>query len=238
MLIIQKEVFLYMIVGIHQPNYLPWISFFHKMLSCDLFVILDDVLCSNKEERRNVIKGSNGTISLAIPLLNKRAQIKNIEMNNGLNWKHRHIYTLQGCYRKAEYWENIHPLFIDIYLNSGSKLADFNIALIELIKEFLDIKIPMVSSSELSGIYGEKNTRIINICKSLGADIYISGLGAKSYMNENAFYDNNIKVIYQNFHHPVYPQRWGTFIHNLSIVDLLFNCGPNAKRYIEKQIIL
>lgn len=226
-----------MIVGIHQPNYIPWISFFHKMLSCDLFVILDDVLCSNKEERRNVIKGSNGTISLAIPLLNKRAQIKDIEMSNRVNWKHRHIYTLQGCYQKAEYWKNISPSFIDIYLHSGSKLADFNLALIELIREFLDIKTPMVRSSELSGVYGEKNTRIISICKSLGADTYFSGLGAKTYMNENAFYDNNIKVVYQHFNHPVYQQRWGSFLHNLSIVDLLFNCGPYAKKYLEKQII-
>lgn len=227
-----------MIVGIHQPNYIPWFGFFHKMLSSDIFVILDDVLCSNKEERRNVIKGSNGMISLAIPILNKKAQIKDIEMNNQLDWKHRHIYTLQGCYQKADYWESLSPSFIDIYQHSGSKLADFNLALIELIREHLDIKTPMIRSSEMSGVYGEKNTKIISICKSLGAEIYLSGSGAKSYMNEEAFEDNHIKVVYQHFNHPVYPQRWGTFIHNLSIVDLLFNCGPNAKQYLEKQIIV
>ncbi|PKR84631.1 WbqC family protein [Heyndrickxia camelliae] len=227
-----------MIVGIHQPNYIPWYGFFHKMLSSDVFVILDDVLCSNKEERRNVIKGSNGMISLAIPIINKKAKIKEVVMNNQLNWKHRHIFTLQGCYQKAKYWEDLSPSFIDIYQHSGTKLVDLNLAFIEFIREYLDIRTPIIRSSEMSEVYGEKNTKLISICKSLGAHIYLSGLGAKSYMNEEDFRKNNIKVVYQYFNHPVYPQRWGSFIYNLSIVDLLFNCGPNAKEYVERQIIV
>jgi len=227
-----------MIVGIHQPNYIPWYGFFHKMLSSDVFVILDDVLCSNKEERRNVIKGSNGMISLAIPIINKKAKINEIVMNNQLNWKHRHIFTLQGCYQKTKYWEDLSPSFIDIYQHSGTKLVDLNLAFIEFIREYLDIRTPIIRSSEMSGVYGEKNTKLISICKSLGAHIYLSGLGAKSYMNEEDFRENNIKVVYQHFNHPVYPQRWGSFINNLSIVDLLFNCGPNAKEYVERQIIV
>jgi len=202
-----------------------------------MFVLLDDVLCSNKEERRNVIKSSNGTITLAIPLLNKKALIKDIEMNNQLDWKHRHIASMQGCYQKTDYWDTIAPSLVDIYSNSSPKLVDFNIAIMEFLRDYLDIKTPLVRSSELIGISGEKNMKIISICKTLGATTYLSGLGAKNYMDEEAYRKNNIKVVYQQFTHPVYPQRWGPFVKNLSIVDLLFHWGPTAKQYMEKQII-
>ncbi|MBS4172198.1 WbqC family protein [Bacillus sp. FJAT-49736] len=226
-----------MIVGIHQPNYLPWIGYFHKMLSCDVFVLLDDVLCSNKAERRNVIKGSNGIVSLSVPVINKKALIKDIQIKNELNWKHRHFNSLQGCYAKTEYWEQISPSLLKIYQHSGSKLIDINLEIIHFIRDYLGMKTPIVRSSELSGIKGKKNTKLINICKSLGADMYLSGNGAKSYIDENDFQNNNITIVYQEFEHPVYPQRWGKFIPNLSIIDLLLNCGPNSKNYLSKQII-
>lgn len=226
-----------MIVGIHQPNYLPWIGYFHKMLSCDVFVILDDVLCSQKNERRSFIKGANGVIPLSLPLKNKKAIIKDIQLSNKGNWEHRHFYSLQGSYVKTDYWEKISPSFYEIYKNACPKLIDFNMELIHLIRHYLDIQTPIIRSSEISGIAGEKNTKLISLCKALGADIYLSGEGAKLYMDSDAFQNSNIQVVYQNFDHPVYPQRWGTFIPNLSIIDLLFNCGSNAKQYISKQII-
>lgn len=226
-----------MIVGIHQPNYIPWIGFFHKMLSCDVFVLLDDVLCSNKAERRNVIKGSNGEISLAIPILNKKAIIKDIELNNQVNWKQKHLCSMQGCYAKSDYWELISPELLNMYKHAGPKLVDFNLELIEFIRNYLDIKTPMVRSSELSGVHGKKNTKLVSVCNALGADTYLSGEGAKSYIDAESFQNSHINIVYQKFNHPVYPQRWGKFIKNLSILDLLFNCGPNAKQYLTRQII-
>ncbi|MFB7302873.1 WbqC family protein [Heyndrickxia sporothermodurans] len=226
-----------MIVGIHQPNYIPWIGFFHKMLSCDVFVLLDDVLCSNKAERRNMIKGSNGRISLAIPILNKKAIIKDIEINNQVNWKLKHLCSMQGCYAKADYLETLSPDLLDIYKQAGPKLVDFNLELINFIRSYLDIKTTMVRSSELSGIHGKKNTKLISICNALEADTYLSGEGAKSYIDAEAFQNNHINIVYQTFNHPVYSQRWGEFIKNLSILDLLLNCGPSAKKYITKQVI-
>lgn len=226
-----------MIVGIHQPNYLPWIGYFHKMVSCDVFVILDDVLCSNKAERRNIIKGSNGIVSLSLPIINKKSLIKDIEINNELNWKHRHMSSLKGCYVKSDYWDEIIPSLFSIYQQSNSKLIDLNLDVIELLRHQLGIKTPMLRSSELSGINGNKDQKIISICKTLGADVYLSGIGAKAYMDLEAYKTNNIKVVYQEFEHPVYPQRWGEFIPNLSAIDLLLNCGPSAKNYLTKQLI-
>lgn len=226
-----------MIVGIHQPNYLPWLGYFHKMQSCDVFVLLDDVLCSNKAERRNAVKGSNGIVSLSLPIKNKKSLIKDIELNNELNWKHRHMSSLQGCYVKSDYWEEISPWLYDIYQHTGSKLIDLNLETIELIRHYLGINTPMIRSSELSGINGDKNQKIINICKSLGADVYLSGMGAKTYMDQTVYQNNDIKVVYQMFEHPIYPQRWGKFIPNLSAIDLLLNSGPDARHYLTKQVV-
>ncbi len=226
-----------MIVAIHQPNYLPWIGFYHKMLSSDIFVILDDVVCSNKAERRNLIKGSTGIINLSVPLLNKKALIKDVEVNNQINWKQQHFVSLQSCYARTDYWKTYSPLFYEIYQKVDPKLVDLNLMFTHLFRNYLDIQTPILNSSELSGISGAKNTKIINICKALGAEVFLSGTGAKSYIDEEAFRKNNLKVVYQKFEHPIYPQVWGEFKPNLSVVDLLFNCGPNAKQYITKQII-
>src|SRR4051794_58535 len=111
-----------MIVGIHQPNYLPWIGFFHKMLASDVFVILDDVVCSNRAERRNVIKGSTGLINLSVPLLNKKALIKDVEINDQFDWKQQHFSTLRSCYARTDYWKTYSPFFYEIYQNAGPKL--------------------------------------------------------------------------------------------------------------------
>lgn len=226
-----------MIVAIHQPNYLPWIGFFHKMISSDIFVILDDVVCSNKAERRNVVKGSTGIINLSIPLLNKKGLIKDVKVNNQINWKQQHFATLQTCYAKTDYWKTNSPLFYEIYQKAGPNLVDLNLMFIHLFRNLLDIQTPIIKSSEISGISGAKNTKIISICKALGGEVFLSGTGAKSYLDEEAFRKNNLKVVYQKFEHPVYPQVWGDFNPNLSVVDLLCNCGPNAKQYITKQII-
>lgn len=227
-----------MIVTIHQPNYLPWIGYFHKMISSDVFVILDDVISSNKAERRNVIKGSTGEINLSVPLVNKKAFIKDIIISDRINWKQQHYGALKSCYTKSEYWKLYSPDFNEVYQDSNPKLVNLNSKFIELFRDYLEIKTPIVYSSELSGISGTKNTKIINICKTLGADVFLSGTGAKSYLDEEEFRKNNLNVVYQEFVHPKYPQLWGSFVPNLSVVDLLFNCGPNAIQYLKKQIIM
>ena len=137
-----------------------------------------------------------------------------------------------------KFWNELSPHFFEIYNQSTSKLVDLNLALIHFIRDYLDVKTPIIRSSELSGVEGYKDEKIISICKSLGAETYLSGIGVKSYTIDEVYQYNHIKVVFQQFDHPIYPQRWGKFVPNLSIVDLLFNCGPNAKKYITKQIIV
>lgn len=228
-----------MIISGHQPNYLPWLGYFHKMMSCDLFVILDDVLLSRGEiTNKNKIKSPEGDRLLPVPVNRKKSLIKDATIDNGIPWYLCHWGSLQTCYARSPYWRKYKDLFSPIYEKPGGNLADLNLRLIHVVREILEIKTPMTRASEITGIEGNKGDRIISICKQCKADIYLSGNGARAYNDEEAFVRNNVRLVYQKFTSPVYPQLWGDFIPNLSAVDLIFNCGPHSKDYLSKQVIL
>ncbi|TWH46542.1 WbqC family protein [Sporomusa sp. KB1] len=228
-----------MIISGHQPNYLPWLGYFHKMMSCDLFVILDDVLISRREvTKKNKIKGPEGERLLSVQISRKKGLIKDTVIQNDFPWYSNHWGSLETCYARSPYWQKYKNLFSPIYKNPGELLIDLNLRLIQVIREILEINTPMIRSSEIPGIEGTKGERILSLCKQCKADIYLSGNGARTYNDEAAFARNNIRLVYQEFEHPVYSQVWGDFISNLSAVDLIFNCGPNSKDYLTKQVIL
>ena len=227
-----------MIISGHQPNYLPWLGYFHKMMSCDLFIILDDVLHSKGAiTNKNKIKGPEGDRLLSIPLARKKTLIKDTIIIKQHNWQQKHFNSMQTCYAKASYWKEYKDYFLPIYENPGENLADLNLRLIQVVRDLLDIKTPMIRSSQLQDIPGTKGTKIINLCKHLGADICLSGIGARTYNDDEEFKKNNLRLVYQEFEHPIYPQLWGKFIPNMSAVDLLFNCGPESKYYLSRQVM-
>ncbi|MGM9928068.1 MAG: WbqC family protein [Bacillus sp. (in: firmicutes)] len=227
-----------MIIAIHQPNYIPWCGYFHKMMSCDLFVILDDVTFSKTAiTNKNTIKTSTGPILLSVPLSNKKGLIKDVTIFEEQHWAKKHWISLQRNYARAPFWKQYEPLFEPIFENPDEKLADFNLRLIEVIRTILEINTPIIRSSEIQETTGLKGDKIISICKALQATIYLSGTGAKTYNDEKQFENNQIQLVYQQFKHPAYPQLWGDFIPNLSILDLLFNCGPKSKELLPKQVI-
>ncbi|MEG6616322.1 WbqC family protein [Peptococcaceae bacterium 1198_IL3148] len=222
------------IIAIHQPNYLPWLGYFHKMLNCDVFVIADDVLLSSTSiTHRNKIKCANGSLLLSVPLALKKVLIKDVLIYNDQNWAERHFQTLQHCYARSKYWKDYREQFRNIYARRWHKLIDLNMEIINLVRDILDIHTPLVLSSALPNLQGKKSDRIIDICKKLNAVVYLSGQGAKVYNDEQAFAQNGIELRYQNFVHPKYPQMWGDFIDKLSIVDLIFNCGPDSRKILE-----
>jgi len=227
-----------MIIAIHQPNYIPWCGYFHKMMSSDLFVILDDVTFSKTAiTNKNKIKTSTGPGLLSVPLSNKKGLIKDVTIFKEEKWAKKHWISLQRNYARAPFWKQYQHLFLPIFENPDDKLADFNLRLIEVIRTLLEIDTPIIRSSEIQGASGLKGDKIINICKALQAPIYLSGTGAKAYNDEKQFEENQIRLVYQEFKHPSYPQLWGDFIPNLSVLDLLFNCGPKSKELLTKQVI-
>ncbi|MBO8137429.1 MAG: WbqC family protein [Desulfotomaculum sp.] len=222
------------IVAIHQPNYLPWIGYFHKMMSCDVFVIADDVkLSTSSITHRNKIKCTSGVLLLTVPLAIKRVIIKDVIIYNEINWGEKHFQSLQHCYARSRYWSDYKEHFRDIYSKKWEKIIDLNMTLINLIRKILEIKTPMVFSSQLPNLKGRKSERIVDICKKLKGDVYLSGQGARVYNDEQFFNQEDIELRYQQFKHPVYPQLWGEFVDKLSVVDLIFNCGPESKKILE-----
>lgn len=222
-------------VCIHQPQYLPYCGFFHKLSLSDTFVLLDDVQFIDRGFiHRNKIKVPEGGDWITIPLIyNKRDLINKIKINNNLSWSEKHLKAIKRNYGKARYFQKYFSSLESIYNKKWNLLVDFDKELILYIIKELGIKIRIIKSSSLN-VEGVGTDRLINICKVIGADTYISGPGGKKYMDEKKFEKEKIKLIYQNFQHPVYEQRFDKkFIPNLSIIDLLFNYGDKSLEIIK-----
>ncbi len=169
-------------IAIHQPNCLPNLSFFYKMVCADLFVIVTNLQFEKLEgwQRRNKICGAHRDIWLTVPVLGSRTQmIKDVMINTASDWQYRHKQSLQHSYCKTNQKEMLAQITA-LYNQPWDRLVDFNLACIMLLKDMLKIPTPVVLEEEITGV---KHTLIINTCKKYGGDTYISGLGAKSYIS-------------------------------------------------------
>ena len=218
-------------VVIHQPNYLPYLGFFHKLSLADTFVIMDDTQYDKKFTNRNKIKVPGNWIWLTVPINKKHKFVANkiVEINNEENWQSDHFEKINRSYSNSEFFKKNYKTFFEkIYSKKWDHLFTLNYELIIQLIDWLDIKIEVIKESELN-INGNSTDRLVNISKKIGAETYVSGIGGKEYMNEKMFETNNIKIEYQNFQCPKYKQVFNSeFIPNLSIIDLLFNIGPKS----------
>ena len=227
-----------MIISIHQPNFLPWLGYFHKIALSDVFVIFDDVQYPRAKTYGNrvLIKINNGKSWLTVPVLHKAELHKYNEIKiKESNWKRKTLKTIKLSYKNAPYFSKYFDEFSEIYLNNYDSLVEFNYELIKFIADKLKISTEFVLSSDICKdveLQGEE--KILFILENLCASDYISGTGegSKRYIQEDEFRKRNIKLIWQNFVHPVYPQLYGDFISHLSIIDLLFNCGTESREIL------
>lgn len=226
-----------MIISIHQPAYVPWLGYFDKMAKSDVHVFLDDAEYSkNNLFNRNKIKTPQGWMWLTIPVYYKSNRlICETEIDNHLNWSNKHWMALKTSYGRAKYFKEYSQVLEKFYLTEWRYLSDITISMNKTIASMLGIEAKFVKSSEIK-VSGNQSEKLINLCQALGGDVYLSGQGAKAYMDDSLFLAQGIKVVYQEFNHPVYEQLWGEFIPNLSIVDFLFNCGADEfSRIIDKK---
>lgn len=226
-----------MIVGIHQPNYIPWIGYFYKIYKSDIFVVLDDVqYVKNSFADRNKIKTPQGDCYLKAPVEVKSAISKycDVRLKDELKWREKHLKTIEMNYKKSSYFKEV---FEDLYEIYNSKevtiLGEFNSLIIEYAVKKLDINTEIIYSKDLNVDMGGTD-RLLEIIKKCGGTKYLSGKGGAKYQDENEFKKNNIELLYTDFKHPVYEQLWGEFIPNLSILDLLFNYGEESLNIIKK----
>lgn len=224
-------------IGISQPTVFPWLGYFNMIKQCDIFVILDNVKFEKHSwQMRNRIKEiSNDKESftwLRIPTIvrNSDTLIKDVLIDNTQNWKKKHVKSL-----KINYGKNYDAIdFVNkIYEKDWKKLVDFTLESINQTCKFLEISTKIVLASKLN-VEGKKSNLVYNICKKLGADIYLAAAGSKNYLDKDRkIFDNNkIIIVYHQYNHPIYKQKGSEFIPNLSILDLIFNEKENSKKWI------
>jgi len=221
-----------MIVTMHQPNFLPWCGFFYKMAKADLFVFTDTLGFSRGSYTQRVkIKTMNGPewLTHSLLLTGKVSQpIMDIRCGGWDDWRERIVNALKGNYLKCPHYQPCADELAEIIMASDDNLARFNMGLIMYIAGKLGITTPTVCSSTFKNVSGKTTDWIIAACKEVGADTFLSGAGGANYQDEDAYGQAGIKLVYSDFKHPVYPQQFGEFVPGLSVVDLLFNCGPGS----------
>jgi len=224
------------VVAIHQPEYLPWLGFFKKMMNVELFVFLDDVQFRKKGwQNRNRIRINDGTALLSIPVhTHSYPKINEVTIDNEKNWSIRHKKSILYNYARAPYFDEIKDFIESIFEKKFQYLVDLNTEIIKFIMNELEIKSKIVFSSELE-ISKKGSDRVLDICKAVGADHYITGtFWAESNLRVEEFKKSNIDIEFQKFQHPIYKQIHGEFIPEMSIIDLLFNEGrKEAKKILQ-----
>jgi hypothetical protein len=223
-----------MILCATQSAYIPWLGFFHKAMLADVFVILDDVQFErNSYTNRNKIKTQQGEQWLTIPLkmeghLNKT--IRQMEIADD-RWRKKHWQTIYNAYHKAPYWKQYEGFFDGFYSTEHMKLIHMTEYLTRWLFKALDINTRVVRQSDFN-ITGHKQDLILNLCKHFNADTFIFGNQGREYADVELFRQQGIKCYFQDYQHPAYPQQWGEFVPNMSIIDLLFNVGADRARAI------
>lgn len=223
--------------AIHQPHYFPWLGFLNKMASVDRFIFLDEVqiekgsnmyrnkLCTLAGQEKHITVAFKKKGCLDIPY-------NEIQLDNTVDWQQRQVSFIENNYKACpfftEIWDQIHPFFSE----SFDLLSDAVIRSIEIEMDLFGIKTETIKQSEL--LYDKslkKNELLISLIESADCDHYLSGNGARKYMEIGEYEDKGITVEYQKFTYPIYRQGHG-FVPNLSALDLLFNCGIDESRNI------
>jgi len=224
-------------IAIHQANYFPYPGFFQKVCLSDVYVVLDKVQFEFDITNRNKIITPDGSwtrISVPIKKGQKFFEIRNVEINNDLPWAEKNWNLIHKSYNESPFFD-LYKVFLDsMYKKRWNLIFDLNLQILKKIFDWLDIKTEIVLESELN-VTGVSSKRLLNICKKLGADTYISGIGGKRYLDEKLFEKNKIIIKYQNYNPIKYPQRMSkSFIPNLSILDLLANVGSESGKLLRK----
>ncbi|NOL48023.1 MAG: WbqC family protein [Synechococcus sp. MIT S9220] len=223
-------------VSINQPAYLPWPGYFDRINKADLHIVLDHVQFEkNSFVNRNKVLQKNTPILLTVPIKTKGSfgnlAINNLEIDNSKNWRRKHHQTIYACYKKTEYFA-IYKDFVDnLFSSSHSTFSDILSFSQDNLLEYLGITTPIVYSSTLD-VSSTKSNLILDLCKMFNTTEYLSGPYGINYLDEDSFTANGISVSYHHYMQQSYPQGTGNFIPNLSILDMIFNCGPNSFQYL------
>ncbi|NND81371.1 MAG: WbqC family protein [Gammaproteobacteria bacterium] len=223
--------------AISQSNYIPWKGYFDLIASVDVFVLYDDMQYTRRDWRnRNKIKTAKGLRWLTIPVQSKGKYLQKVNetLVDGNDWTRSHWNQLRENYKIAPHFEEIETWLKPLYLTEEhAYLSGWNRLFIEKICQYLKIETEIKDSRELL-LQGGKSERLAHLCEQLNATEYVTGPAAKVYIEEKSFADKGVEVSWFDYSaYPVYPQLNGEFEHAVSVVDLLFNLGPQARDFMK-----
>lgn len=221
-----------MIISIHQPNFMPWLGYFYKIARSDIFVLLDDVqYTKNSYINRNRIKTPQGEMWITLPVMQSGSFGQNINhcvIQRKDEAVRKILNAVRLNYGRSPYFARYYTEFEDVMQSRTDYLSELNTELIRWACNRLGITTPLVTSSSLNVHKKNSTERLIEICKTLDCSTYLCGKGGTKYQDETLFAANGIAVNVSPFRRPVYSQLWGSFVPDLSVIDLLFNAGDNA----------
>src|SRR2546428_9938260 len=223
-------------LAIHQPNYLPYLGFFHKIARADVMILYDTAQYSkNGFHNRNRIKTPRGAQWLTVPVKRRSSMpLKEVEIKRSERWGYKHVKSVEANYHRAPWYSAYSDDLASILLRDWLRLVDLNIALIERISRWLAITPEVVLASELPPLPSGMDTteKVISLTKAVGGDTYLSGSGGRDYLVEGKFVD--IVLEFDNFFTKPYPQQFGNFVPNLSVLDALMNCGEGTEQFVSR----
>jgi hypothetical protein len=223
-------------VAIVQSNYIPWKGYFDLIAAVDELILYDDMQYTRRDWRnRNKIKTPQGLQWLTVPVKVKgryHQRIRDTEID-GDDWQDTHWRSLLANYSRAPFAETITAALAPLYLETHyTHLSHLNRTLIESVCAYLGIRTRISDSADYRLVEG-KTERLVDLCVQSGATEYISGPAARSYLDETLFDQVGIRVSFFDYAgYPPYPQLWGEFVHDVTVLDLLFNCGPESHRFM------
>jgi len=220
-------------VAMMQPTFLPWLGYFQLIYKSDIFVFLDDFQFSvqSYHQRNKLFVNQDQVDWYTVPIKKTNTfgvSINKAHFDESRNWRKKLVGRLEKNYFKTPFFDNIYPLIGDIIINEKSNLSKLNIKLIKAVVKLFDWDIQWEFSSKYPS-KAIRSERVLELLKKCGAKHYYSPIGAMQYLKDDGIFPvSNLDVSFQNFYVKKYPQKnsSGEFIPSLSVLDALFNVGP------------
>lgn len=225
-----------MIVGIHQPAYLPWLGYFDRISNVDLFIYLDTVQFQKGSfQNRNKILGPKGPMWLTVPVETAGKLDTNFlqetRCDNTQNWNVKHLGSIRAAYGRANNFADVMPQLMPFYTNKYDHLSDLCWDMLAEFNRMLGIRTEIVRASQLGDVEGKKGDLVRDLCLKVGADGYLSGSQGRGYLDLASFAKAGIKVKFQNFRPTPYPQSTNDFVPAMGVVDYLFNVSRPERMF-------
>ena len=220
---------------VSQPMFLPWVGLFEQVRLADVFIHYDDVQLPQGRSfvSRVQIKTRSGIFWLTAPIDRRRSGklLNQVFFLSEVDWRSKHLKTIQHAYAKAPFFNLMIALISDIYAYSSNSLTEFNINAIQIISNWLGFEPKYARSSKID-VGGSSTQRLVDLCRYVGADVYVTGLGALKYLDHDQFEANSISVRYMDYKLTPYPQMFGDFKPYVSILDAIANCGDRVRELV------